>query len=87
MTSMSLIKATKVADAIMSAARRNPNITSAGLRDEVARGDISGWMSLDAVRNSNFSEWSGGMEKAAADLQRLEEQKARAIARRAGAPA
>lgn len=68
---------------ILSAARNNPAITSAGLIDEMQRGDISGWMHLDSVRWGNFSNWTHAMTQAAEELNRLEEQKARAQARRA----
>lgn len=68
---------------ILAAARRNPNITSAGLIDEMERGDISGWMHLDSVRWGNFSNWTRAMTEAATELRRLEDQKARAVARRA----
>lgn len=68
---------------ILSAARNNPAITSAGLIDEMQRGDISGWMHLDSVRWGNFSNWTRAMTQAAEELNRLEEQKARAQSRRA----
>ena len=70
---------------ILSAARNNRAITSAGLIDEMERGDISGWMRLDSVRWSNFSNWTRAMCEAAAELKRLEDQKARAQARRLAA--
>lgn len=70
---------------ILSAARRNPAITSAGLIDEMERGDISGWMHLDSVRWGNHSNWTRAMCEAAAELKRLEDQKARAQARRLAA--
>ena len=67
---------------ILRAARNNPAITSAGLLDEMQRGDISGWLHLDSVRFGNFSNWTGAMTHAAEELKRMEDQKARAQARR-----
>jgi hypothetical protein len=75
-----MIKATQD---ILSAARRNPAITSAGLIDEMERGAIDGWRHLDSVRWGTFSSWTRAMCEAAAELKRLEDQKARAVARRA----
>ena len=68
---------------ILNAARHNPAITSAGLLDEMQRGDVSGWLHLDSVRHGNLANWTRAMTQAAEELQRLEEQKARAQARRA----
>lgn len=67
---------------IIRAARNNRAITSAGLIDEMERGDIDGWRHLDSVRWSNFSNWTRAMCEAAAELKRLEDQKTRAQARR-----
>lgn len=68
---------------ILSTARRNPAITSAGLLDEMERGDITGWLHLDSVRFGNFSNWTSAMNEAAQELRRIEDQKSRAQARRA----
>jgi hypothetical protein len=67
---------------ILRAARSNPAITSAGLIDEMQRGDISGWLHLDSVRWGNFANWTRAMCEAAQELARIEGQKARAQARR-----
>lgn len=73
----------KATNDILRAARNNPAITSAGLMDEMERGDIAGWMHLDSVRWNNFSNWTCAMTQAAEELKRIEEQKARAQTRRA----
>lgn len=83
MTHYAELKIDRAAEAIISAARRNPNITSAGLMDEVERLDIGGWASLQAVRCCNYGQWSAAMVKAAEYLRALEERKAAASARRA----
>jgi hypothetical protein len=70
---------------ILRAARSNPAITSAGLIDEMQRGDISGWLHMDSVRWSNFSDWTRAMNEAAQELARIESQKARAQTRRTAA--
>ncbi len=75
----------KATQDILSAARRNSAITSAGLIDEMERGDIDGWRHLDSVRWGTFADWTRAMCAAAAELKRLEDQKARAVARRAAA--
>ena len=67
---------------ILRAARSNPAITSAGLIDEMQRGDISGWLHMDSVRWGNFSDWTRAMNEAAQELARIESQKARAQTRR-----
>ena len=67
----------KATQDILSAARRNPAITSAGLIDEMERGDIDGWLHLDSVRWGNFSNWTRAMIEAAGELKRLEDQKRR----------
>ncbi len=56
------------AEAIFAAAQKNPHITPETLRDELARGDISGWLKLAAVRACTLSEWSQAMSIAAAEL-------------------
>lgn len=53
------------AAAILRAAKANPNITAAGLRDELAAGDIGGWLSLPEIAVCNFSDWSAAMSLAA----------------------
>jgi hypothetical protein len=75
----------KTTQDIISAARRNSAITSAGLIDEMERGAIDGWRHLDSVRWGNFANWTRAMCEAATELKRLEDQKARAVARRAAA--
>ncbi len=75
----------KTTQDILSAARRNPCITSAGLIDEMERGDIGGWSHLESVRWGTFSNWTRAMCEAAAELKRLEDHKARAVARREAA--
>jgi hypothetical protein len=72
----------QAAQDIIRAARNNPAITSAGLVDEMQRGDISGWLHLDSVRWGNFANWTSAMDEAAQELARIEQQKARAQARR-----
>ena len=67
----------KATQDIHSAARRKPAITSAGLIDEMERGDIDGWLHLDSVRWGNFSNWTRAMIEAAGELKRLEDQKRR----------
>lgn len=56
---MSVIE--KAKNAILAAARKNPNISADGLNDEMERGDIAGWLSLSAVRACTFSEWTAAM--------------------------
>ena len=73
---------TAIFNDIIRAARSNSAITSAGLIDEMERGDIDGWRHLDSVRWGTFSNWTRAMCEAAAELHRLESQKARAQARR-----
>ncbi len=73
----------KATQDILNAARRNSAITSAGLLDEMERGDIGGWMHLESVRCGNLSNWTRAMTEAATELKRIEDQKARAVARRA----
>ena len=68
---------------ILRAARSNPAITSAGLIDEMQRGQIEGWLHLDSVRWGNFANWTRAMCEAAQELARIEGQKARAQTRRA----
>lgn len=55
--------------AIVRAARRNPHITPAGLRDELERGDVNGWWEVVDRYNLNFSQWSGAMERAIRTLE------------------
>ena len=72
----------KTTQDILSAARRNPAITSAALIDEMERADIDGWMHLDSVRFGTLANWTRAMNEAAQELARIEDQKARAQARR-----
>lgn len=67
---------------IIRTARNNPAITSASLIDEMERGAIEGWTHLDSIRFGNFANWTRAMCEAAAELKQIEEQKARAQARR-----
>jgi hypothetical protein len=53
------------AAAILRAAKKNPMITAAGLRDELAAGDIGGWLGLPEIAACNFSDWSAAMGLAA----------------------
>lgn len=55
--------------AIVRAARSNPHITTAGLQDELERGDIDGWSTIVRRYHLNFSQWSGAMERAIAALE------------------
>lgn len=48
--------------AIARAARSNPNITVAGLQDELKRGAIDGWMEIVQLYKLTFSQWSCAME-------------------------
>ncbi|CAB4126085.1 hypothetical protein UFOVP73_10 [uncultured Caudovirales phage] len=54
--------------AIACAARRNKNITAAGLLDECQRGDFAGWTHLSAVGQCNASQISAALTAAAAVL-------------------
>lgn len=56
------------AEAILAAAQKNPHITPETLRDELARGDVAGWLKLAAVRACNLAQWSAAMHLAAAEL-------------------
>jgi hypothetical protein len=56
------------AEAILAAAQKNPHITPETLRDELARGEIAGWLKLAAVRACTLSQWSAAMSIAAAEL-------------------
>ena len=61
-------KSAAIKSAILRAARRNPNITAEGLRDEMERGDWDGWGHLAAFRVGNFADWTRGMCDAADHL-------------------
>lgn len=54
----------QAATAIVKAAQINPFITVSGLQDELARGDIGGWMTIVRRYSLTFSDWSGAMERA-----------------------
>ncbi len=58
--------------AILRAARRNHNITAAGLLDECERGDFDGWLHLAAVGQCNASQISAALTLAAEELGRIE---------------
>lgn len=70
---------------ILRAARHDRRITSATLRDQLARRAISEWRHLESVRWGSLDQWEQSMTEATAELERLENQKARAAARRAAA--
>lgn len=68
MTKTEASKSAAIKSAILRAASRNRNITATGLRDEMQRGEISGWLYLPAVRAGNFADWTRGMCDAADTL-------------------
>jgi hypothetical protein len=57
---------------ILRAARRNKNITAAGLLDECERGDFDGWLNVGNIRQLNASQISAALTIAAEELQRIE---------------
>jgi hypothetical protein len=57
------------AAAIVRNAKENPNITVAGLQDELERGDIEAWGNVVRRYSLTFSGWSGAMERAIAILE------------------
>lgn len=57
------------ANAILGEARKNKAITSTGLREELAAGEIMGWAHLLAIKHCNFSDWSAAMSMAADRLE------------------
>jgi hypothetical protein len=67
-----MTKAQAIKAAILRAARRNPRIKAAGLREEAERGDIAAWLQLPAVRQGTFSDWTRGMLDAANALDAAE---------------
>lgn len=81
---------TLAADAILATVRRNANLNYIQLEDDLARGDINGWLRLAAIRACNFSEWSGAMQMAIdalrADGARAEHDAADADAMKYAAP-
>jgi hypothetical protein len=64
--------------AILRAARRNHNITAAGLLDECERGDFDGWLSVGNIRQLNASQISAALTIAADELKRIDATKAKA---------
>lgn len=54
--------------AILLAAKANPNITAASIRQECIDGDIGGWLSLPEVAACTLSEWTAAMKVAADTL-------------------
>ena len=58
--------------AILRAARRNHNITAAGLLDECERGDFDGWLHVGNIRQLNASQISAALTLAAEELKRVE---------------
>lgn len=59
----------KAAAAILAAARRNSNITAAGLLDEMERNAVDGWLHLKACAACTSSEWTRAMQIAANELE------------------
>jgi hypothetical protein len=57
------------AAAIVRNAQENPNLTVAGLQDELERGDIEAWGNVVRRYSLTFSGWSGAMERAIAILE------------------
>jgi hypothetical protein len=77
------VKVNAAANAILRAARANPNITRAGLEQEAKDGQVQGWLQLPAVAGCNFSQWTEAMFQASGVLGAMEARKAAAAARRA----
>lgn len=81
---MGLIKISQIVTAMRTAARSNPSITSASLRDQVKRRDLSGWRHLREVLSGSFDDWIAAAGCVAGELAELEDMKAKAAARRIG---
>lgn len=58
---------------IYKAAKKNKCITLDGLKRELEDGLIEGWISIPAVSDCNFSQWSAAMELVIIAMEALQE--------------
>lgn len=59
--------------AIIAATRANEHITAASLDNELATGDIGGWLYLPEVQKCSLWEWAAAMTEAVKTIKAIED--------------